>query len=535
MAAASSATPDEVARECWPTLPVALGDVVYPVTGASALDLSGMIDSTFYAQTSLYAVEVALDALHRSRGAEPAAAPGTASANSPRPRPARRPPATATRRRPNRVSRGPSPSPRARGSSPRSRRMAGAPPVAGCMMAVGVGADACEAAIAAADLRDFEVCEVGAVNGAGSTVLGDARAAAASLSRSASPGPGRGARRVEYVKTARFLAEHRGVATFVEIGDGMLGRDAADGRAPGPRRPRDVARVLAPAKEANGDGDADVRAFDAAIATCGTGRWQDRARSATAWPLARLYFAMVVLDALKKMVWGSFEVVGICLGGCGLKGSMNFVNLTRTKWFIISLAWCRLVGFFAERKLAPRAAERWLPLAVAALHVFLRFVDVYENGDAYYSTKVGQLKPLNYFVKSAYYYVVWPLLMPMNLGTLRCSARSEKREDVLFARPPCVPARRHRVQPAGAADPPPADRLPRRLPARARRGASAASAASRVAYLLFDETVAAAILGSYVYWCPATPTFFSELGAAPFGYMWHLFFVPATAMVAGSR
>ena len=70
----------------------------------------------------------------------------------------------------------------------------------------------------------------------------------------------------------------------------------------------------------------------------------------------------------------------------------------------------------AERKLAPRAAERWLPLAVAALHVFLRFVDVYENGDAYYSTKVGQLKPLNYFVKSAYYYVVWPLLMPRNLG-----------------------------------------------------------------------------------------------------------------------
>ena len=300
-------------------------------------------------------------------------------------------------------------------------------------------------------------------------------------------------------------------------------------------------------------------------------------------PLARLYFAMVVLDALKKMVWGSFEVVGICLGGCGLRGSMNFVNLTRTKWFIISLAWCRLVGFFAERKLAPRAAERWLPLAVAALHVFLRFVDVYENGDAYYSTKVGQLKPLNYFVKSAYYYVVWPLLMPRNLGTLRCSARSAKREDVLFARPPCVPARRHRVQPAGAADPPPADVIavgaataarwsagvllanvvvvtcvartaqrpktldgPRRtldtglLPtlfqlascslnsgclvafplARATRRLGGLGGGARVAYLLFDETVAAAILGSYVYWCPATPTFFSDLGAkALFGYI----------------
>ena len=252
----------------------------------------------------------------------------------------------------------------------------------------------------------------------------------------------------------------------------------------------------------------------------------------------------------------------------------------------------------AERKLAPRAAERWLPLAVAALHVFLRFVDVYENGDAYYSTKVGQLKPLNYFVKSAYYYVVWPLLMPRNLGTLRCSARSEKREDVCFARPPCVPARRHRVQPAGAADPPPADVIavgaataarwsagvllanvavvtcvartaqrpktldgPRRtldtgvLPtlfqlascslnsgclvafplARATRRLGGLCGVARVAYLLFDEAVAAATLGSYVYWCPATPTFFSDLGAkALFGYMWHPFFVPpATAMVAG--
>ena len=67
---------DEVARECRPALPVPLGDVVYPVKGASALDLSGMIDSTFYAQTSLYAVEVALDALHRSRGVEPAACAG---------------------------------------------------------------------------------------------------------------------------------------------------------------------------------------------------------------------------------------------------------------------------------------------------------------------------------------------------------------------------------------------------------------------------------------------------------------------------
>ena len=71
--------------------------------------------------------------------------------------------------------------------------------------------------------------------------------------------------------------------------------------------------------------------------------------------------------------------------------------------------------------------------------------------------------------------------------------------------------------------------------ARATRRLGGLGGVARVAYLLFDETVAAAILGSYVYWCPATPTFFSDLGAkALFGYMWHPFFVPpATAMVAG--
>ena len=71
--------------------------------------------------------------------------------------------------------------------------------------------------------------------------------------------------------------------------------------------------------------------------------------------------------------------------------------------------------------------------------------------------------------------------------------------------------------------------------ARATRRLGGLCGVARVAYLLFDETVAAAILGSYVYWCPATPTFFSDLGAkALFGYMWHPFFVPpATAMVAG--
>ena len=306
---------DEVARECRPALPVPLGDVVYPVKGASALDLSGMVDSTFYAQTSLYAVEVALDALYRSHGVAPAACCGhsigefsaaasgaaatfaaaadvegqgnalIAAARDPPSTPPRLE-ASPARARALTVAEG------ARLVAARAKRMAeGAAPIAGCMMAVGVGADDCEAAIAEAGLRSSDVCEVGAVNGAGSTVLsGDAHAVArvvvvlreggakvrprrvrgtshadhsrrlipiaASLARDVdgilhdkgstaltmvvSTVTGKTAdvatlrsgahwaahmtKRVEYVKAARCLARDHGVATFVEIGDGLLGR-----------------------------------------------------------------------------------------------------------------------------------------------------------------------------------------------------------------------------------------------------------------------------------------------------------------------
>ena len=348
---------DEVARECRPALPVPLGDVVYPVKGASALDLSGMIDSTFYAQTSLYAVEVALDALYRSHGVAPAACCGhsigefsaaasgaaatfaaaadvegqgnalIAAARDPPSTPPRLE-ASPARARALTVAEG------ARLVAARAKRMAeGAAPIAGCMMAVGVGADDCEAAIAKAGLRSSDVCEVGAVNGAGSTVLsGDAHAVArvvvvlreggakvrprrvrgtshadhsrrlvpiaANLARDVdgilhdkgstaltmvvSTVTGKTAdvatlrsgahwaahmtKRVEYVKAARCLARDHGVATFVEIGDGLLGRvtlPIVEPLIPDHRAAWKAS--LAPAREAVGDGDADFRTFEAAL------------------------------------------------------------------------------------------------------------------------------------------------------------------------------------------------------------------------------------------------------------------------------
>ena len=79
---------DAVCRECRGSLPLDLKTVVYPPRDAN-LDLSGAIDGTYFSQAALYAVEVALDALHRSHGVAPAAAfgfgnfGGAASAGAP--------------------------------------------------------------------------------------------------------------------------------------------------------------------------------------------------------------------------------------------------------------------------------------------------------------------------------------------------------------------------------------------------------------------------------------------------------------------
>ncbi|KAJ1454805.1 hypothetical protein M885DRAFT_617659 [Pelagophyceae sp. CCMP2097] len=64
-----------VAAEMSPTLPMDLLEVLYPPKEGS-MDMNGMIDSTAFAQPSLYAVQVALDALWRSIGVCPRAVLG---------------------------------------------------------------------------------------------------------------------------------------------------------------------------------------------------------------------------------------------------------------------------------------------------------------------------------------------------------------------------------------------------------------------------------------------------------------------------
>ncbi|KAH8092002.1 hypothetical protein JL720_5579 [Aureococcus anophagefferens] len=208
---------DEVARECRPALPVPLGDVVYPVKGASALDLSGMIDSTFYAQTIGEFSAAASGAAATFAAAADVEGQGNALIAAARDPPSTPPRLGVAAARSATVAEGAL-------VAARAKRMAeGAAPIAGCMMAVGVGADDCEAAIAKA----------------------------ASGRRT---------------PASRDASRDHGVATFVEIGDGLLGRvtlPIVEPLIPDHRAAWKAS--LAPAREAVGDGDADFRTFEAAL------------------------------------------------------------------------------------------------------------------------------------------------------------------------------------------------------------------------------------------------------------------------------
>ena len=108
---------------------------------------------------------------------------------------------------------------------------------------------------------------------------------------------------------------------------------------------------------------------------------------------------MVALDACKKMVWGSVEAVaGACVGGCGLAGGASFINLTRTKWFVLSLGWCRLLGYVSEIRPGLRP---WLPPVLLLARLILRCRTSLDMDDLQYATKVGRFKPVEILARGA--------------------------------------------------------------------------------------------------------------------------------------
>jgi hypothetical protein len=134
-----------------------------------------------------------------------------------------------------------------------------------------------------------------------------------------------------------------------------------------------------------------------------------------------IWFAMIIFDYLKKIVYTSYyHGFGVCFGCMGTIGPPKYPNLTRTKHFLLSLALLKILAFSAERLLGRRRALTWVPPVALALRIA---VEAFMLDEHQLKTKLGGLHTR--YVCDALPYFAWPAFLPVGAVTIEATATGD--------------------------------------------------------------------------------------------------------------